>query len=189
MLPVIDLYNSLAWYWDKTRYTNPGDLSENDSERLWSFGVQFTMPLYQGGENYSRVRQSKQAVMSRQFDLNNTRNTAEQQVRSSWIGLNTARNQLKYALNQIKYATTAYQGLQAEFKAGTVTMNDVLTGQTNLIDAHASQFQAIYNDISSTVDLLVALGRFQALSLKLPVEYYDPDEHLREVRYKRFGLD
>ena len=189
LLPVIDLYNSLAWYWDKTRYTNPGDLNENDSERLWSFGVQLTMPLYQGGENYSKVRQSKQAIMSRQFDLNNTRNMAEQQVRSSWIGLNTARSQVKYTLNQIKYATTAYQGLQAEFKSGSVTMNDVLTGQTNLIDAHASQYQATYNEISSTVDLLVALGRYQALSLKLPVKYYDPDEHLREVRYKRFGLD
>ncbi len=189
LLPVIDLYNSLAWYWDKTRYTNPGDFSENDSERLWSFGVQFTMPIYQGGENYSKVRQSKQAVISRQFDLNNTRNQAEQQVRASWIGLNTARRQLQYALNQIKYATTAYQGLQAEFKSGSVTMNDVLTGQTELIDAQASKYQAIYDEINSLLDLLVALGRFQALSLKLPVDYYDPEKHLKEVRYKRFGLD
>lgn len=188
LLPVVDLYSRLLWEWDRTRYTQSQDFIENDFERAWSVGIQVTVPLYQGGENYSRVRQAKQTIEQQRYNLLDTRYNTEQQVQSGLIALNTAHRQLMRAHAEVKFATAAYDGLQWEFKNGSVTMSDVLTGQTNLITARSNVYEATFDKLNATIGILVAVGRFRADRLNIQAPLYDPDEHLREVRNKRFGL-
>jgi TolC family type I secretion outer membrane protein len=178
LLPSVDLYNTLSRQWDKSRFTGSDDYKEHDRENDWSYGVNVTVPIYQGGNNYALIREAKQTVAQYKDELRSTRLSVDSGVAEQWQLLESARQQLTNNAQQVDAATEAYEGYKRQFRAGTVTMQDVLDAHLSLIAARTAKEEAAYDVLVYSATLLAAMGVFDAARLGLPVQLYDPQAYI-----------
>ena len=67
-------------------------------------------------------------------------------------------------------------------------MKELLEAHADVITARQAVEQAHYDSFLQAVDLLVAMGRFDATSLELEVVHYDPAEYLNEIMALPLGI-
>ena len=78
--------------------------------------------------------------------------------------------------------------MRQEAEVGSRTTLDVLDAEQELLDAQVALVVAQRNEYVAGFSLLAAVGGLTAQQLELPVEIYDPAEHLDQVRNKWWGL-
>ncbi len=151
--------------------------------------VNINVPLYQAGAVYSRLRQSKQNVVENRRLLDQTRQNAVEAATSAWNNLQTARAALTSFRKAVQANEVALEGVQREAEVGARTVIDVLDAEQELVDSQVNLVRAQRDEIVATFTLKTAIGELSAQALALPVEYYDPSVHYREVRDRWFGSD
>ncbi len=151
--------------------------------------INLTVPLYQSGAVYSRVREAKQdAARFRQLVDQERRFVTELATRS-WENLQAADARVTSFRTQIQAAVVALDGVEREAAVGSRTVLDVLDAEQELLNARVSYITAQRDAAVAMFELLSSVGRLTAHQLQLPVDLYDPDAHYRKVRTKLFGTD
>ncbi len=168
-------------------YANDGGSSGRSGANA-AIGATFTLPLYQGGGEYARVRQSKEVLTQRRYGRDDALRTAEAEIAAAWAATQTAEASIRSLQVQVDAATFAVEGVRQEALVGARTVLDVLdaererfAGETDLVRAERERVLAAYR-------LLAAVGRLTARDLALTVAYYDPEIHYQDVKRKWFGL-
>lgn len=180
LLPTFSLQGS-AYY-----YTEPSNsVSTNYNAQI--LGV-LSVPIYQGGEEYSVVREAKQTRTQKMLEIDVARAEVQAAVLSAWGGLQAAHASIQSAQAQIEAAGIALKGVQEEARVGQRTTLDVLDAQQELLDARVSRVIAERDQVVASVSLYSALGRLQASRIGLKVREYQPEVNARQVRDKWFGL-
>jgi len=149
--------------------------------------VTLTVPLYQSGAVYSRLREARQSVAEQRLKTRQARRDAIEEATRSWEALQAARARIVAFRSEIQAAEVALEGVQREAVVGSRTVLDVLDAEQELLDAKVDFARAQRDEMVAIFELNVALGKMTAKHLKLPVEIYDPEDHYREVREKAFG--
>jgi outer membrane protein len=147
-----------------------------------------TVPIYQGGAEYSQVRQARQQAQQARQVVADQRRTASQQATSAWETLNAARAQVDSVRAQIRAAEIALDGVQREAIVGSRTTLDVLNAEQELLNARVSLVRALANVITASHALAASVGRLTAQDLGLPVQLYDMEAYYRQVRNRWIGL-
>ena len=146
------------------------------------------MPLYQGGANYSRIREAKQTYQQRRFSELDTANDVRRQVTSAWEQLQAARRNLTSNRSAIDSAQQALNGVSEEKKYGARTTRDVLDAEQELFSAETQFIRAQRNEVISAYSLLATMGKLTADGLELRVAKYDPMKHYEDVEYQFIGF-
>jgi TolC family type I secretion outer membrane protein len=166
------------------------DTTTRGSEReAASLTAQLTVPLYQAGDVYSRLRAAKEVVSQRQEDYDDARRTALQNASLAWNTLETARAQVVSLQAQIRANEIALEGVEREALVGSRTVLDVLDAEQALLDSRVSLIAAQRDEVVARFALLGTIGTLTAKDLKLNVEIYDPERNYRDVRDQWFGAD
>ncbi len=152
-----------------------------------SVGASLTVPLYQSGSVYSRLRQAKQTVSERRRDLDQARRDAAESATRSWESLQTARARKQSFDAQVTANTIALEGVEREASVGSRTVLDILDAEQELLDAKVSLVRAERDEIVAIFQVKEAMGRLTTRQMNLNVDFYDPVAHYREVRGKWFG--
>lgn len=181
LLPTVSLNGSLSRADETTR----ADL-ETDSARI---GLQVSVPLYEAGSVYSQTRQKKQIYNQRRIQVEEQRRAVRQLVVQAWENLNTARSNIEARRAQVEASRVALEGVQQEAEVGSRTTLDVLDQEQEYLDARVAEVQARRSEYVAAFTLLSSVGRFNARTLGLPVEAYDPVANYDRVRNKWFGTD
>ncbi len=147
-----------------------------------------SMPLYQGGEVSSKIRQLKETLGQRRIELDSTRAQVRQQLISAWGSLDAAVAQVKAAADQVAAEQLVLSGVIEERRVGQRTTLDVLNAQQDLLNAQVAQVTAQYNRVVAAYSLVAAIGRLDAQTLGLAVAVYDPTAHYDDVKDKWLGL-
>lgn len=153
------------------------------------YGVTFTVPLYQGGAEYSAVRQQKQIRSQRMLQIASAERLAMQNVRVSWENYRAARARIGATSSQVRANEIALDGTRQESTVGARTVLDVLDAEQILLNARVDLVTAQRDEFVAAFALLEAIGRLNALSLGLPVEIYDPTGYYDKVKWKLIGWD
>lgn len=179
LLPRVDLSGSLA----------RDDESSSNVSRAFkaSLKLVLTVPLYQKGAVFSRLRQAKQDVAERVLNLENAMGDAEETTTKAWESVQTARARSTSFTTQIKASEIALEGVQREASVGSRTVLDVLDAEQELLDAKVNLVRAQRDRVVASYELLEATGMLKAENLGLPVKIYDPRLHYRQVRDKWTG--
>ncbi len=190
LLPTISLYGNVSREWDKSRYSGDGTFlyDEFDTEDTFSGGVQLTMPIYEGGANYSFIREAKQTLSQSLLNLASQRTNVESGVLEYWSALEAARQGLADAKGGLTAANVAVDGALRQYREGTGTIQDLLTARDQRIDARIDYVTEEYSKLVAMANLFAVMGVLNARQLDLPVTYYDPDVHKREVEDKLIGF-
>ncbi len=154
-----------------------------------SVTLNLTVPLYQAGDVYSRVREAKQTANQSLLALAEEERRAQEQARQSWAGLQSASAQIVSVEAEVAAQEIAYEGVQQEAQVGSRTVLDVLDAEQELLDARVDLVVAQRNEIVAAYELLQAIGRLTAQDLGLDVAIYDPNRNFRDVEDKLFGSD
>lgn len=147
-----------------------------------------SVPLYQGGAEYSLVRQARQQAQQARSLVNDARAVAVQQGVSSWETLRSTRAQVQSVRTQIRAAEIALDGVQREAIVGSRTTLDVLNAEQELLNARVSLVRALADNITGSYNVAAAVGRLTAQDLGLPVDYYDMRQYYNAVRDRWVGL-
>ena len=149
--------------------------------------VRMDMPLYQSGAVYSRLRQDKQVAAAARRDIDRVRRLAVQRATQAWTDYATAQAQIRSFTKSVEANTVALEGVQSEALVGARTVLDVLDAENELRNSQVGLVRSRRDEGVAVFELLLATGELTAQRLELPVDYYDPEKHYREVRGKWFG--
>ena len=164
------------------------EVSEDDNRQdTGQIQLNLSVPLYQGGGVYSRLREAKQDAGQSRLDLEDARRDITESLRDAWETLATAQARIQAFQSQIQANEVALEGVQREAQVGSRTVLDVLDAEQELLDSRVSLVRAQRDEVVASYSLLEAIGSLTAADLKLPVDIYDPLKHYNEVRDKRFG--
>jgi outer membrane protein/adhesin transport system outer membrane protein len=169
--------------------------SANDQqlEGDWQHGAQvlltLTIPLYQAGGEYSKIRQAKQTYGQRQNQIDATVRSVEQSTTDSWQNMEAAQANIESFTSQIKANEIAFKGTEEEQKVGTRTFLDVLNAQQELFQSQVELVAAQHDQAVSAFQVKSAIGDLTADALALNVDRYDPSVHYNAVREKWWGTD
>jgi TolC family type I secretion outer membrane protein len=164
--------------------------SQVRGDHLYSYSIrgQLTVPIYQGGGEYSRVRQAKQTFGQRQNELDSfRRQSAEAAIRAFRL-LEAARARVASLGAQVRASQVALDGVRQEAQVGSRTTLDVLNAEQELLDAQVQLVAARRDVVVGHYTLLAETGQLTARQLRLPVEYYDEEKYYRNVRDAWIGL-
>ena len=147
-----------------------------------------SIPIYQGGAEYSLVRQSKETLGQRRLDLDVARDQARQTVVQSWGQLEAAKANIEATRAQVQAAEIALNGVREEARVGQRTTLDVLNAQQELVNARVALVSAQRDRVVASYTLLASVGRLspQVIGLRVPV--YNARVHYEQVRDSWAGL-
>jgi len=165
-------------------YDSAGESTRIDSAEAL---VTLTVPLYQSGSVYSRLRESKQQASEFRLNVDRERRNAIEQATRSWENLQAAQARVSAFRTQIEASKIAFEGVEREAAVGSRTVLDVLDAEQELLDARVSYIRAQRDEAVAMFELLASIGRLTAHNLQLPVNLYDPEVHYQEVREKWTG--
>ncbi|WP_291688239.1 TolC family outer membrane protein, partial [Bradyrhizobium sp.] len=157
-----------------------------------SFGAsaiaQISAPLYQGGAEYSLIRQSKENLAQQRLVLEQTRDQTRANTVTAWGQLVAGKAQVASAQAQVTASEIALNGVREEAKAGQRTTLDVLNAQQALVNARVALVTAQHDRVVASYAVLNSVGRLSPQVLNLPTTVYDPSVHYQQVRDSWFGV-
>jgi len=147
-----------------------------------SVAAQLTVPIYQGGAEYSAIRQAKETLGQRRLDLDTSRDQVQSQVTQAWGQLEAAKAQINATQAQVTAAEVALNGVREEARVGQRTTLDVLNAQQDLVNARVALVTAQRDRVVASYTVLAATGALSPQVLGLRIEVYDPVPHYHQVR-------
>jgi outer membrane protein len=157
-----------------------------------SFGAsaiaQLSVPVYQGGAEYSLIRQSKETLAQQRLVLEQTRDQTRANTVTAWGQLIAGKAQVSSAQSQVTASEVALNGVREEAKAGQRTTLDVLNAQQALVNARVALVTAQHDRVVASYAVLNAIGRLSPQVLNLPTTVYDPSVHYQQVRDAWVGV-
>jgi outer membrane protein len=157
-----------------------------------SFGAsaiaQLAVPLYQGGAEYSLIRQSKENLAQQRLVLEQTRDQTRANVVTAWGQLVAGKAQVASAQSQVTASEIALNGVREEAKAGQRTTLDVLNAQQALVNARVALVTAQHDRVVASYAVLNSVGRLSPQVLNLATTVYDPSVHYQQVRDSWYGV-
>jgi outer membrane protein len=150
--------------------------------------LNLSVPIYQGGAEYSAIRLDKETVGQQRLNVDQVRDQIQANVVQTWGQLQAAKAQVEAAVRQNDASERALEGVRNEAQAGQRTTLDVLNAEQALVNARVSLIVAQHDRVVASYGLLSAVGRLSAQELRLPVSIYDPMAHYQQIRDAWFGL-
>jgi outer membrane protein len=164
----------------------------NTSTQLRQFNASavatVTVPIYQGGSEYSLVRQSKETLGQQRINLDTARDQVQANVQQAWGQLEAAKAQIQATTAQVNSAEIALNGVREEARVGQRTTLDVLNAQQELVNARVALVTAQHDRVVASYSLLSAVGGLTVQGLGLRTSVYDPMTHYQQVRDVWGGL-
>jgi len=182
LLPSVSVTGSYTKNWLST-----SSLASMESDYASVLGT-ISVPIYQGGSEYSTIRQDKETLGQRRLDLDTTRDTVRQSVVQSWGQLEAAKANIQATQAAVQASEIALNGVREEARVGQRTTLDVLNAQQELVNARVSLVSAQRDRVVASYTLLSAVGRLSPQMLGLHVATYNPRVHYEQVRDSWFGM-
>jgi outer membrane protein len=153
----------------------------------YSAKATLTVPIFQGGAEWSELRRAREASTQFKITLEKTRRDTRGSNVKGWESWTSVRLRIEQIKIQIKSAETNLAGVQSEFEAGERIFIEVLDAENKLFNAKVSLETAIKDLYIAAYTLLSMVGKMTANDLKLPVEKYDIEGHYHIVKNMWFG--
>lgn len=146
-----------------------------------------SIPIYEGGEVYARIRQGVETRSSLRHQIDESRELVRANVISAWGTFTAARAQIVSDQAQVDANRVALAGVREEEKVGQRTVLDVLNAEQELLNSEVSLATSRRDLVVASYALLSAIGRISVAVLNLGVEQYDATRHYGEVADKWIG--
>ena len=182
LYPTVTVQGSFNQNWLSTQALSV--MKEYNASVLGTLSV----PIYQGGAEYSAIRQAKETLGQKRLDLDTARDTVRQNVVQSWGQLDAAKANIEATQAQVQASEIALNGVREEARVGQRTTLDVLNAQQTLVNARVALVTAQHDRVVASYTLLSSVGRLSPQVLGLSVPVYNATVHYQQVRDSWAGV-
>jgi outer membrane protein len=150
--------------------------------------AQLSVPIYQGGSEYSAVRTARQQQQQTNRLIDDAKRTAVQTAVQAWDTLVAAKAAADSTRAQIRANQIALEGTEREAIVGSRTTLDVLNATQLLLNSRTTLVQNLAQVITASYAVAAAIGRLTARDLHLAVPLYDETAYYQAVKDRWIGL-
>ncbi|MDE2344370.1 MAG: TolC family protein [Betaproteobacteria bacterium] len=129
--------------------------------RTYSFGVQLTMPLLEGGAINARQDAAASRMRQAQLELRDTMQQVEEDVRLAHIALETSLDQIKTAETSLTLADRLLDQSRDRFKEGVADNLELVDAQANLANARSARIDALAAHQMALINFELSIGRLE----------------------------
>ncbi|MDF7775506.1 TolC family outer membrane protein [Sphingomonas sp. AOB5] len=148
-----------------------------------SAGVNFTMPLFQGGRPAAQVRQAKARREAALEGVTFTERGVIAQTRSSFALYQSSLRVIESSRVAVDANRLSLEGVRAENSVGTRTILDILNAEQEFLNSQVTYVTAERDAYVAGFTLLAAMGKAEAEDLGLDGgPLYDPTTNYNQVR-------
>ncbi|HLK28572.1 MAG TPA: TolC family protein [Puia sp.] len=124
-------------------------------------GIQLSFPIFQGTKRTQNIRIAELQVKRVDWDIESAKNSISAefvQALAEYKGYLSDYYSLK---ENVELAKEVYSTLELQYRSGIKTYLDVITAETDLRNAQSNYTNALYQVLSSKIDVQKALGTVQ----------------------------
>lgn len=121
-------------------------------------GIVLTVPIFQGGKRVQEIKEAKLQITQVDNSILSYKNQIDTQYQHA---LSTYKSNLYdyYSLKEnMALANEVYDIISLQYRSGVKTYLDVITAETDLRTAQINYYNALYQVLSSKIDVAQALG-------------------------------
>lgn len=168
--------------------TNSRTASSYKTSDEFSAYLRVNFPFYDGGAKEARHRQAKAAAIKSSYQKAAAKRGVWSSVQTLWHRRKAAKARIYATSRQLTAANLAVKGLKVEARVGQRSIIDILDGQRDRVAAKISVAKARAEYVTTSYQLLAAMGKCTPHHLGLPVEEHDSTARLASIKSSWLGL-
>ncbi|MFD0794230.1 TolC family protein [Mucilaginibacter litoreus] len=130
----------------------------NDAFPTSFAGLSLTIPIFQGGKRLQNLSKARLQVERTDLDLINSRNAINTEYTTALANYKSAYYNWKVLNENVQLATDVYKVVDLQYREGIKTYLDVIVAQADLRTAELNFYNALFQLLSSKIDLQRAMG-------------------------------
>lgn len=156
----------MAWYPTVALTANYNWTSMSDGNMFKNFrwspystvGVSLSLPIFQGGQRYYKIKQAQLQVDEMKFQRENLERSINMQVEVAIDNINKNVKQIASSAENVKQADKAHEIIEKSFKIGAASYLDLRDSELALTRSQLAYYQSIYNYLVANNNLELLLG-------------------------------
>ena len=124
-------------------------------------GVNISVPIFDGFNKDSKIKQSKLELKQTVNNLDNLKLTIDSEVEQARIKFRSAVSTMDYQKKNMELAGTVYEQTKKKYEAGTGSNTEINASQTDLITAQTNYINAMYDAVIAKIDFNKAIGKLK----------------------------
>jgi len=144
----------------------PTETPSESASESYSFGLNFSVPLYTGGFNASRIQQSVYQHRAALESLERVARQTEREARDAYLGVISEISRVRALRQAVESSRTALRATEAGFEVGTRTTVEVLASQNNLRRAQTTYARSRYDYVLNVLRLKLAAGSLSVADME-----------------------
>ncbi len=124
-------------------------------------GLQLTFPIFQGGKRIENTRISELQVKRIDWDLIALRDSINSQYAQALANYKGILNNYYVLKDNLQLAQDVFNTIELQYRSGIKAYLDLITAQTDLRTAESNYSNALYQVLSSKLDVEKAMGTVQ----------------------------
>ena len=139
---------------------NYGDVGETfgQSHGVFTFQAGVSVPLFTGGRIKGDITQAEAQLRQRKAEAENLRGQVDYDVRTSFLNLNAAKEQVDVAQRNVELANESLARSKDRFTSGVTDSVEVVQAEQALASANDQYITSLYNHNFAKLSLARALG-------------------------------
>jgi len=121
-------------------------------------GLELSLPIFQGGKRIQEIEQAKLELLRNQYDFVSLENSINTQYVQAMANYKSNLNNFLEFKNNLDLAKDVYNTIQLQYKSGIKTYLELITAESDLRTTEVNYFNALYQVLSSKLDVQKALG-------------------------------
>lgn len=124
-------------------------------------GLQLTFPIFQGGKRTQEIKQAQLQLKRVDWDIQSLQNNVNSQYAQALAVYKSNLSEYYILKDNLDLAREVYNTINLQYRAGVKTYLEVITAETDLRTAQINYTNALYQVLSSKIDMQKALGTIQ----------------------------
>ncbi len=121
-------------------------------------GILLSLPILQGGKKIQQIRIAQLQLTQVDYSIASLQNRINTQYQQALALYKSNLNNYISLKENLGLAQEVYDVIQLQYRAGIKTYIEVINSETDLRDAQINYYNALYQLLSSKIDIALALG-------------------------------
>ncbi len=121
-------------------------------------GLQLSFPIFEGGKRFQEIQQASLELKRSEYDIQSFKNSANTEYVQAMAAYKSNLNNYNIQKDNLDLAKKVYNTIELQYKNGIKTYLDIITAETDLRTTEVNYVSALYQVLSSKLDVEKALG-------------------------------
>jgi len=121
-------------------------------------GIELSLPIFTGGGRIQEIDQAELELQRFEYNFTSLKDSLNTEYTRALANYKSDLNNYYVQKNNLELAKEVYKIIELQYKSGVKAYLDVITAETDLRTTQVNYITALYNVLSSKVDVQKALG-------------------------------